>query len=66
MSAMNPAAKGLDLAVVGNSRIGALIDTDASVVWMCVPRFDGDPVFCFLLDGPAATGGSTSNSNSAR
>jgi GH15 family glucan-1,4-alpha-glucosidase len=58
---MSPTArstKGLDLAVVGNSRIGALIDTDASVVWMCVPRFDGDPVFCSLQastsNGPPA------------
>ena len=58
---MSPAArstKGLDHAVVGYSRIGALIDTDASVVWMCVPRFDGDPVFCSLLastsNGPPA------------
>jgi len=40
----------LELAVIGNSRIGALIDTQASIVWMCVPRFDGDPVFCALLD----------------
>jgi GH15 family glucan-1,4-alpha-glucosidase len=49
---MSPTArstKGLDLAVLGNSRIGALIDTNASVVWMRVPRFDGDPVFCSLL-----------------
>jgi GH15 family glucan-1,4-alpha-glucosidase len=49
-------AKGLDLAVVGNSRIGALIDGEASVVWMCVPRFDGDPVFCSLLDGSSRDG----------
>ncbi|MGZ8255299.1 MAG: glycoside hydrolase family 15 protein [Burkholderiaceae bacterium] len=47
---------GLDLAVIGNSRIGALIDTNASVVWMCVPRFDGDPVFCSLLDGDSQDG----------
>ena len=40
----------LELAVIGNSRVGALIDTRASIVWMCVPRFDGDPVFCALLD----------------
>ncbi len=40
----------LELAVIGNSRVAALIDTRASIVWMCVPRFDGDPVFCALLD----------------
>ena len=46
----------LDLAVIGNSRIGALIDTDASIVWMCVPRFDGDPVFCALADDNSTNG----------
>lgn len=46
----------LELAVIGNSRIGALIDTRASIVWMCVPRFDGDPVFCALLDNDRSQG----------
>ena len=40
----------LDLALIGNGRIGALVDADASIVWACFPRFDGDPVFCALLD----------------
>ncbi|MCU0950580.1 MAG: glycoside hydrolase family 15 protein [Burkholderiaceae bacterium] len=44
------------MAVIGNSRIGALIDTDASIVWCCVPRFDGDPVFCALADDNAREG----------
>ncbi|MBC8049906.1 MAG: glycoside hydrolase family 15 protein [Chitinophagales bacterium] len=39
----------LDLGLVGNCGIGALIDSRASVVWMCLPRFDGDPVFHALL-----------------
>ena len=41
----------LDLALVGNGRLSALIDRKASVVWGCFPRFDGDPVFCSLLAG---------------
>ena len=41
----------LDLALIGNGSIGALIDGEARVVWCCFPRFDGDPVFCSLLDG---------------
>jgi len=40
----------LNLAVVGNCNISALIDSRARVVWCCVPRFDGDPVFCSLLN----------------
>jgi GH15 family glucan-1,4-alpha-glucosidase len=39
----------LDLALVGNGSIGALIDARGAVVWCCFPRFDGDPVFCSLL-----------------
>src|ERR1700682_6792424 len=41
----------LDLALIGNGSIGALIDGEARVAWCCFPRFDGDPVFCSLLDG---------------
>ncbi len=40
---------GLDLALVGNSSVAALVDPDGTVVWSCLPRFDGDPVFCALL-----------------
>ncbi len=39
----------LDLALIGNCTVGALIDTRASIVWGCFPRFDGDPLFCALL-----------------
>ncbi|HTP96540.1 MAG TPA: glycoside hydrolase family 15 protein [Burkholderiales bacterium] len=51
----------LDLGLIGNSSIGALIDPLGEVVWMCLPRFDGDPVFCSLLrgdGGEADAGGS--------
>ncbi|MBL8838430.1 MAG: glycoside hydrolase family 15 protein [Alphaproteobacteria bacterium] len=41
----------LDLAVVGNSVLAALLDRTGRYVWCCFPRFDGDPVFCSLLDG---------------
>ena len=43
----------LDLAVIGNCNIAALVDQRANLVWMCFPRLDGDPVFCSLLDGNA-------------
>lgn len=39
----------LDLALIGNCTVGALVDAKAKVVWGCFPRFDGDPVFCSLL-----------------
>ncbi|HRR42128.1 MAG TPA: glycoside hydrolase family 15 protein [Syntrophales bacterium] len=39
----------LNLGLIGNGRIGALINEEAEIVWYCVPRFDGDPTFCSLL-----------------
>lgn len=41
--------RNLELALIGNCVIGALIDKKAEVVWNCIPRFDGDPVFSSLL-----------------
>lgn len=43
---------GLDLGVIGNCAIGALVDRNARIVWACLPRFDGDPVFHALLGAP--------------
>lgn len=40
----------LDLAVIGNCMIAALVDRKARIVWGCFPRLDGDPVFHRLLD----------------
>jgi GH15 family glucan-1,4-alpha-glucosidase len=39
----------LDLGLIGNCSIGALVDKRARIVWCCLPRFDGDPVFHQLL-----------------
>jgi GH15 family glucan-1,4-alpha-glucosidase len=44
----NPAS--LNLALIGNCAISALVDTRAAIVWCCMPRFDGDPIFHALLD----------------
>ena len=41
----------LDLGFIGNCCFGALIDKRARVVWCCLPRFDGDPVFAALVNG---------------
>ncbi|WP_339616382.1 glycoside hydrolase family 15 protein [uncultured Gilvimarinus sp.] len=41
--------RNLELALIGNCVIGALIDKKAEVVWNCLPRFDGEPVFSSLL-----------------
>ncbi|HKY95417.1 MAG TPA: glycoside hydrolase family 15 protein, partial [Kiloniellales bacterium] len=52
---------GLDLGLIGNCCIAALIDIQGRILWCCLPRLDGDPAFNALLnqdaDGePAAEG----------
>ena len=44
--------RSLDLAVLGNCNIAALVDPHARIVWCCIPRLEGDPVFCDLLRDP--------------
>jgi GH15 family glucan-1,4-alpha-glucosidase len=39
----------LNLALIGNCTIGALVNQHADIVWGCFPRFDGEAVFCALL-----------------
>jgi hypothetical protein len=55
----------LNLGIIGNCSYGALINEQGRYVWCPLPRFDGDPVFCDLLNGqvesdpfaPTANGG---------
>lgn len=46
----------LDLAVIGNGRTAALVDSSARIVWWCLPRYDGDPVFSRLVAGDEEKG----------
>lgn len=39
----------LDLGLIGNSNIGALVNARAEIAWACFPRLDGDAMFCSLL-----------------
>ncbi|HSM11462.1 MAG TPA: glycoside hydrolase family 15 protein [Lysobacter sp.] len=47
----------LDLGLIGNGSIAALVDARARIVWGCVPAFDGDPTFCALLSPTQHEGG---------
>jgi GH15 family glucan-1,4-alpha-glucosidase len=52
---MNSTAS-LDMGIVGNCTISALIDAQARLVWCCMPRFDANPVFHALLDSAEGIG----------
>lgn len=40
----------MNLWPIGNCQVSALVDARGTFVWGCVPRVDGDPAFCALLD----------------
>ncbi|HKZ74220.1 MAG TPA: trehalase-like domain-containing protein, partial [Steroidobacteraceae bacterium] len=46
---MTAGESGLELGVIGNCQIAALIDHAGRLIWSCLPRLDGDPFFCALL-----------------
>jgi len=46
----------LELALIGNGAVAALINAAGEISWGCFPRLDGDPVFCSLLRGGSDNG----------
>ncbi|HYM71738.1 MAG TPA: glycoside hydrolase family 15 protein, partial [Stellaceae bacterium] len=48
--------QALDLALIGNCRIAALINPAGRIVWWCFPRFDSNPTFSRLLAGDEEKG----------
>ena len=39
-----------DFGLVGDGSTAALVGRDGAVSWLCVPRFDDEPLFCSILD----------------
>lgn len=41
----------LELGIIGNGTIAALVSKAGEINWLCLPRLDGEPVFNSLLGG---------------
>jgi hypothetical protein len=39
-----------DMGLIGDGTVSALVGLDGSIPWLCLPRFDSEPLFCGLLD----------------
>lgn len=39
-----------DFGLIGDGSTAALVGRDGRVAWLCVPRFDSEPLFCSILD----------------
>ena len=39
-----------DHGLIGDGTTAALVGRDGTISWMCVPRFDSEPLFCRILD----------------
>lgn len=49
--------KNLDLALIGNCIYSALIEPTGRISWSCLPSYDGDPMFCRLINDDNGEGG---------
>ncbi len=43
-----------EYGLIGDTRTAALVSADGAIDWMCIPQFDGDPIFGRLVGGAQA------------
>lgn len=56
----------LELGIIGNGTVAGLINEDGVLVWMCLPRLDGEPVFNALVGGAGQFGVTLAGQSAAR
>lgn len=51
MASGSSGVDSLELGIIGNGTVAGLVDGEGAMVWLCLPRLDGEPIFNRLVGG---------------